>query len=254
MSLSFRMRASALVTLAVAGLAGCADTAAGPRAQVDDFASLVNAPAAAPVARPQAAIDGFRASVGNPADTAYNTFQVGPEGGVFAVGRHWISFPANSVCDMAQASYGPAEWNKPCEIASEPVTIDAKSWADSEGNPQVEFSQHLRFDPTKQVILHMSFDYREGEDAPEILWVQEKGAEGFDEGDVDPAMVTRDGNYWMVYRRVKHFSGYTVSTGFLGLRAGVEIDLGLRRYFGGALIKPTALGSGHLVATGKNLK
>ena len=221
-----------------------------------DVQRAINAPAAAPVRAPRAAINASVAGPVNPADTLNVSFQVGPEGGVFALGRHWIAFPANSVCDMSQTAYGEAHWNELCPIASEPVTINAQVFVDQAGRPHVEFAEHLRFDPTKQVILHLTFDYREGDATPEIFW-RKDDASAVDEGDLDPAMVTREGDYWMVYRRVKHFSGYLVSMGYLKLDGGgddgdedASLDLSLRP--GGQLPSPKPLESGHVVATGRS--
>lgn len=253
----------AAVSIALAGIAACSDNPASPfdgsGTSQPDVLKAINAPAAAPVRPPRASISASVAGPASPADTLRVSFQVGPAGGVFPLGRHWIAFPANSVCDMSQSSYGEAHWNQLCPIASEPVTINALVFADTSGHPHVEFAEHLRFDPTKQVILHMSFDYREGDAAPDLLWRKQQSAQAIDEGDVDPAMVTREGDQWMVYRRVKHFSGYTLSTGFLQVRLGDDadggdedlgIDLGFRK--GASIPTPGSLNSGHVVATGRN--
>jgi hypothetical protein len=253
MNRSYVRAAAAL--FALAGIAACSDAPMAPQAaKLSDAQrkALIDAPAAAPVKAPKSAVDAGLDVAASATDTVRTSFQVGPEGGVFAIGRHWISFPANAVCDPSQSSYGEGEWNNDCVIATEPVTIDAVTFADSTGAPMVEFAQHLRFDPTKQVILHMSFDYRSGDDAPDILWQKAASDSAVNEGDEDPALVTRDGNYWMVYRRVKHFSGYTLSTGCLGVRVDVGIDLGLNR--SGSQFQmpaPEPLRSGHVVATGR---
>ena len=243
----------AAVALVLMGVAACSDDLTSPvtnRPVDPDVQSAIDAPAAAPVRAPRASISASVAGASDPADTLRVSFQVGPEGGVFPLGRHWIAFPANSVCDMSQAQYGEEHWNELCPIAAEPVTISAKVFADSVGRPLVEFAEHLRFDPTKQVILHMSFDYRAGDDAPDIFWKKSLDAAVVNEGELDPAMVTLEGDTWMVYRRVKHFSTYTVSTGFLSLRA--ELDMELRR----SSVMPTvsSLNSGHVVATGRYTK
>lgn len=254
----------AAVSLALVGLAACSDSPAAPS---NDLAiqAAINAPASAPVAAPRAAVSAAVAGAADPADTLRVQFEVGPEGGVFALGRHWISFPANSICDMSQASYGDAHWNELCTPATEPVAVDAMVFVDTAGRPHVEFAQHLRFDPTQQVILHMTFDYRVGDETPDVLWKRDRASEAVDEGEVDPAMVTREGSYWMVYRRVKHFSGYIITSGRLessldaseGGEAGGDASLGvetgitLRRTPGLPIAVPKPLESGHVVATGR---
>jgi len=255
-----RYRRIAAAALVLTGLAACSDNPASPAAAVSsaaDIQAAINAPAAAPVKAPRAAISAAVAGPVSPADTQLVTFEVGPEGGVFALGRHWISFPANSVCDMSQTQYGEGEWNNLCPIAQGPVTIHARVWADSDGTPHVDFAEHLRFDPTKQVILHITFDYREGDVTPDILWQKSAEDSAVDEGDVDPALVTREGDSWMVYRRVKHFSGYVINTGYLDVRSvdggETSIDFGLKRSSNDPTVtRPQPLNSGHVVATGRD--
>jgi hypothetical protein len=248
------------VAFALVGVAACSDNPASPlsggRTPNPDVQRAIDAPAAAPVRAPHASLSASVAGPTNPSDTLAVSFQVGPEGGVFPLGRHWIAFPENSVCDMSQTQYGEAFWNELCPIATEPVTINAIVFADSAGHPHVEFDQHLRFDPTKQVIMHMSFDYREGDVAPDILWRRQNDASVVEEGEIDPAMITREGDSWLVYRRVKHFSGYVLITGYVrldssgdGSSGSLGIDLGFRRAT--SLPSPRPLQSGHVVATGR---
>lgn len=248
--LSRPTRRAAATILALSALAACSEGPAAPAAEVTtdaEFQAAVNAPAAAPIARPAASRDAAL-STAAAGDTTFATFRVSRLGGVFPIGRHWIWFSSNSICDMSRTSYGETEWNKPCAIAQDAVTIDAKAYTDAKGNPHVDFAQHLRFDPTRPVILHLSFDYAEGDEAPAILW-RRAGTDGSaDEGSADPSMVTRRGDSWMVYRRVKHFSGYLLSTGFL--RLSVESDIDLRRS-GPLHTKSAGVNSGHVVATGR---
>ena len=246
------------VAFALVGVAACSDNPTSPfsggNTATPDQQRAINAPAAAPVRAPRASLSAAVAGPSDPSDTLRVSFQVGPEGGVFPLGRHWIYFPENSVCDMSQAEYGEEYWNDLCPIASEPVTINALVFADSVGHPHVEFAEHLRFDPTKQVILHMSFDWREGDGTPDMLWRKQENAEAVDEGEIDPAMVTLEGDSWMVYRRVKHFSGYMIAVGYVrlevgGSEGGLGVDLGFRHT--NSVPSPKPLQSGHVVATGR---
>src|SRR4051812_21643289 len=59
-----------------------------------------------------------------------------------------ITFPQGSLCDPNRSTYGPGEWDKPCTVASYPLTIAAKAWLDRKGNPRIDFSRDVRFVPS----------------------------------------------------------------------------------------------------------
>src|SRR3954470_18667917 len=70
-------------------------------------------------------------------------FTVTSSGGVFQLGKHAISFPPNSICDPS-SSYGVGEWDKPCDVAREPVRIHAEIGL-ANGKPYIDFTPALRF-------------------------------------------------------------------------------------------------------------
>ena len=148
---------------------------------------------------------------------------VTPTGGWFSIGVHGVWFPANSICDPALSSYGPTEWDKPCTTISKPITIHAEV-REHDGLPYVVFTPDLRFapatkkggalDPKKFVNLYMYVGESPPSGAFDIQWVAHEGAAPVSEANLDASMNTRRMFHGQVlYRRVKHFSGYLVSTG-----------------------------------------
>jgi hypothetical protein len=131
------------------------------------------------------------------------------------LGEHKISFDRDAICDPKVSSYGVTEWDKPCQVAAGPVKITAKWWTDSRGHPQVDFQPALRFNPRSNVTLYL-MDKAASQDASNyrILWVTSLGVQ-VDESILDPSVATRVASNGYLYRRVKHFSGYTISTGRL---------------------------------------
>lgn len=153
---------------------------------------------------------------------------VTPGGGWFPIGVHGVWFPANSICDPALSTYGPTEWDKPCTTISQPIAIRARI-EEVGGLPYVVFTPDLRFapatnragklDPKKFVNLYMYAGKSALSDAGafEIQWVADEASAPVSEDELDPSMKTRRMFHGEVlYRRVKHFSGYLVAAGVDG--------------------------------------
>ena len=154
------------------------------------------------------------------ADMKSAQITVEPSGGTFVLGPHAIYFPPNAICDPETSSYGPTEWDRPCDTIDQPIEISVQL-VESGGRSWLDFSPSLRFKPSKDsnrwVYLFMSTDY----DAfrlktiPPILWSPAIGVPGIDESLTDKTQKTRwSSQYNGVYRRIKHFSGYNVHQGF----------------------------------------
>ena len=136
------------------------------------------------------------------------------------LGEHKINFPAASICDPSTSTYGIGEWDVPCEPLKTPITITATWWNDSaSGQPVIAFEPELRFVPTRDekswVTLHMR-DKRVSRDMlrndMRILWFYQ--GEWIDESLTDATLETQaDGRNGRAYRRIKHFSGYLVTSG-----------------------------------------
>ena len=197
-----KVRLSAVRLLTAAAIlvaAACADR------------SPTSPPASAPgaVARPTVAFG--VAAVPTTAD-----FTVTPSGGRFAIGLHTVSFPVNSICDPASSTYGPTEWDAPCRALDRPIQIHAEMRS-ADGRSWVDFSPSLRFVPTSDPRQYVMLTMRRGvaSSVTPILWAAYLGASGVDDAAGDPTLTTyaaADGV--SEYRRIKHFTGYVISTGY----------------------------------------
>ena len=146
-------------------------------------------------------------------DTAVTTFTVSAtKSGTYKIaGGHKIDFPAGSICDP-NSSYGVTEWDKPCTPASTSITITAKSYKLSNGRPRIDFSPRLRFVPEKTVTLYMYDPVAVLDLTSKILWCPDGSTSCVDEAKDDPTLVTLINNVTgVLYRRIKHFTGYAVS-------------------------------------------
>jgi hypothetical protein len=152
-------------------------------------------------------------------------FTVTPSGGYFQMGKHGIVFPRNAICDPATSSYGREFWDDDCRVLREPIRIYAEL-RQQDGREWVDFKPELRFRPSDRrenwVWIYMQTDaaWRPGTSL-DILWSPAIGVAGIDESLEDATLRT-----FVVagyaYRRIKHFSGYNVTSGF----TSIPSDLG----------------------------
>jgi hypothetical protein len=131
-----------------------------------------------------------------------------------------LKFPAHTLCDPNKSSYGDDEWDKPCTLATSPLTESVKVWLDVHGHPQVDFSPDIRFvptlDPTKYVSIQFADAAAAADPLYKILYCKKpkQNAQCIDESLIDPTLVTvRDPLTGHLERRIKHFSGYNVAAG-----------------------------------------
>ena len=159
-------------------------------------------------------------------DTLYSRFNVTPAGGTFnIVGRKFrIDFPVNAICDLQTSSYGPQAWDEACAPETETVRITTKIWLDADDHPHIDFQPAMRFSPAlaNGVMLYLRDRNAQYRDDMTILYcVTERGC--YDESLRDPSLATQvDSDLGIVYRRIKHFSGYNVTA---GRAAGVQVDV-----------------------------
>jgi hypothetical protein len=130
-------------------------------------------------------------------------------------GGHRLWVQEGGLCDPA-SSYGVGTWDDACSIASGPVLVTVKSWTDAQAHAHLDFSPDLRFAPLDarraSAELYLKDRAALSAAAPSILYCNAAGC--VDESLSDPSMVTiRDRQQGYLYRRIKHFSGYQVSTG-----------------------------------------
>ena len=136
-------------------------------------------------------------------------------------GPHKVNFPAYSVCDPATSSYGEGTWDEPCEPLQAPLAITA-TFTLEDNHARIDFQPALRFvpaaasDTANWVTLTLSEPYELDGAQYSIDWLRPSTGEWVDEGLADPTMrawtnpVTNS-----VTRRIKHFSGYNVTAGFV---------------------------------------
>ena len=147
---------------------------------------------------------------------------------VLSFGPHKVYFPAYSVCDPATSSYGEGTWDQPCEPLQTPLAITA-TFTLEDNHARIDFQPALRFvpaaanDTSSWVTLTLSEPYQLDGTEYSIDWLRPMTGEWVDESLEDPTMkawtnpVTNS-----VTRRIKHFSGYNVTAGFVD--DGVDIE------------------------------
>jgi hypothetical protein len=132
-----------------------------------------------------------------------------------SVEGHRITIPAYSICQVGVSGYGPGFWDRPCTPQTGPVVFTITTTVDTDGSSRVSVKPDVRFVPAKQVMAY--FKDAKGALTPGsyIAYCSVQGCE--DEGKTDPSMTTyRDPSQGIIYRRLKHFSGYNVVFGFGG--------------------------------------
>ena len=163
--------------------------------------------------------------------TLLATIEISPNGGTYSVGDFQVVFPAGAVCDPSTTRYGVRYWNDDCAPLSRSITV--KVVAESRGNrTSIDFQPDLRFRPSAGWVTIQTSAYRDlltsggvrslSTDNPYfryfgILYVPTGSRSRIDEvlTTGDRSMVTYiDRNTGLVWRRIKHFSGFTLSSGF----------------------------------------
>ena len=198
------------LTLTAMLAAGCSDSAVAPKAASTS---------------PDATISGGGATAAlTSVDTLRFAFVIDPSRSVtYNLGAgNTIVFPAHSLCDVNTSSYGNGQWDKPCALATYPVTVNTKAWLDTKGLAHVDFDRHVRFVPTANpagwVVLSL-YDYG----AASLAWlnieyckdIQDAAKDNCrDESKDDLTLATVKNPVTGQYtRRLKHFSGYSLTSG-----------------------------------------
>jgi hypothetical protein len=131
----------------------------------------------------------------------------------FIMGVQMVSFPAYTICDPATSGYGSSYWLSSCSKLTTPITITATTWTDSQGRPQVDFANSIRFyqnwngqlpaiylrDPSASLSSWGRIDYCPSSGAcvneatgDSVLGTQREAVTGY------------------LFRLIRHFSGYNV--------------------------------------------
>ena len=131
----------------------------------------------------------------------------------FYLGPNHLSLPANSVCNLQTSGYGAAYWDAPCTPQTGTMTLTVVIKNAKSVHPRIEFFPAMRFNPTKLVQLFMYAPHVSKNDAKNwtLLYCPDLGG-CFDESDKDKSLSTSiDYDHNVLFRRAKHFSGYTVA-------------------------------------------
>ncbi len=131
----------------------------------------------------------------------------------FSLGPNRLDIPANAICRLDGSGYGAAYWNSSCVSETQNVTLTVVIKDAASDHPRVDFSPAMRFNPTKSVQLFMYVPNATSTDARN--WVMKYCDdlnlcvdESLKDRDLQ-SYVDRQAN--VVFRRVKHFSGYMVA-------------------------------------------
>lgn len=225
MHVSMLVRRSAALLVVAAAVSACSDAPSAPQAAVRsapyDVSSLQPLDA-----RGDASGPALRGPRGAASDTE-NTLDITVDPNVsrsYAFGQNWIYFPAHSICDPATSGYGIGTWDTPCTALRQPITITVH-WSNKGGLGYARFDPALRFVPADErnvlrwVVLSLH-DQKKLHDVNDYTILYDAGSSigWINEELTDPtlrAWIDRATN--SVSRRVKHFSGYMLASGYTGL-------------------------------------
>jgi hypothetical protein len=136
------------------------------------------------------------------------------EDNAFTLGANYLSLPAYAVCKLDGSSgYGAAYWDQTCAPETDSVTISVVISDAETDHPRLDFYPAMRFNPNRNVSLYIYVPV--GMDDFRKNWVMEYcndlgTCENEAALDADlSSYADRRSN--MVFRRIKHFSGYLVN-------------------------------------------
>ena len=131
----------------------------------------------------------------------------------FYLGPNFLSLPANSICNLLTSGYGAAYWDAPCTPQTGPMILTVVIKNAASVNPSIQFYPAMRFNPDKLVQLFMYAPNVSKTDAKNwmMLYCTDLNVCS-DESAKDKSLTTSiDYDSNVLFRRVKHFSGYTVA-------------------------------------------
>jgi hypothetical protein len=197
---------STIVGLAL-GLAACSESPMSPAGLSPDAAALMSSGSG----------DG---NGGRGQDAGSRDFTIWPGYPVYErFGDHYISIPANVVCDPATSGYGAGLWDSSCVLLNHPIQVTA-TWSSINGRAAISFAPDLRFAPSDDESRWVKLSLKDSKGIdPDmyyaILWHDRQSGQWVDESVADPSLRARanqSGN--MVTRRLKHFSDWELWSGF----------------------------------------
>ncbi len=131
------------------------------------------------------------------------------------LGPNRLNIPANSICRLGASGYGPTTWNNACTPHALPIVLTVIIKNSQTDHPQVDFHPAMRFSPTKNVQLFMYVPQVSQSDATNwIMKYCDNSGTCIDESKTDASLTSYvDRNASVLFRRIKHFSGYLGSGG-----------------------------------------
>lgn len=133
------------------------------------------------------------------------------------LGPNHLSIPANAICDIATSTYGASRWNDECARQTAPVEITAIVRNATTDHPSIDFYPAMRFSPDKSVALHIYVPV--AAEAFQKSWVMKYCNDlnlCVDESLTDADLRSFvDSENKVVFRRIKHFSGYILNNGLV---------------------------------------
>ena len=131
----------------------------------------------------------------------------------FPLGPNRLDIPANAVCDLGTSGYGAAYWDKSCTPEQQPLTLTVVIKNASSLHPSMNFFPAMRFNPDKNVQLFIYAPNVSKTDAKNwLMYYCPDSSKCVDESLTDSDLLTQiDYSANVVFRRVKHFSGYMVA-------------------------------------------
>jgi hypothetical protein len=208
MRMPTKARSKSLLTMLAASvlLVACAGESTAPAAKKTSAVSQSRTSPFAPSSAAKALVgvaDGtYEFTVDPTADQSVN------------LGPNYLSIPANAICDLATSSYGVGHWNESCTPQTEPVHITAIVRNAQSDHPSIDFYPAMRFNPDVNVGLYIYVPV--GMDDFQKNWTMKYCADGgecVDESLTDSDLGSfADHENKVVFRRIKHFSGYMVET------------------------------------------
>lgn len=132
----------------------------------------------------------------------------------FTLGSNAIVIPALAVCRLADSGYGADTWNNACAPETSPINVTVTVRADASGRPRMDFEPAMRFSPSVDVELFMYTRHAMKEARQfKIYYCSTSSMDAcVDESLTDHDLRTYvDPSASVIFRRIKHFSGYLVA-------------------------------------------
>ncbi len=225
MSVRKRLPVAALFGAVAMLTAACSDSPMTPRAAtVSPNALQASKPDAAILSWDPTAVDFVTrfgmlpqksVTISQVGDTTFEQFTIDPNVGAFVSfgANDKVAIPAHTVCDPATTAYGPGEWLKACQLASQSITFTVRSWTGNDGRPYAYFTPDVRFSPSAPMPSIYFYDPTLVDFSRVVIpWCNRFGT-CVDEGAADASELTyalKMGTGYWVFRNLRHFSGYNV--------------------------------------------